>query len=419
MKRVVIIGAGASGMMAGIAAARQGASVTILESGRKPGRKLLLTGNSRCNLTNLDPDLPGRYLSLEKGQAEAFAPAVLEQFTVSDTLALFEELGLLTMTEHVTWVYPVTGRSDSVLSVLLRELEHLRVRLKYNTKVTSIEMEDGAWKVCTDGWSYLCDSLVLACGSAAVPSTGSDGSGYDLCRSLGLRTTQILPVLTAVRCVPEQNSKTRSEGRPERNKAQALPPCMAGTRTNALVSVFADSEKLFQENGQVQFSQDAVSGIVTFNGSRFAARALHEQREVRIVLDLLPQFGREELACTLRRLTDHRPGDSMKEILAGILPPGLIPLFADERDPERTARSIKAFGLKAAGLRGFENCQVCAGGVCLSQLDPRTMECTAQELRGIFIAGELADIDGPCGGYNLQWAWSSGYVAGKNAGTEG
>ena len=153
MNRVIVVGGGASGMMAAIAAAREGADVTVLEAGRKPGRKLLLTGNGRCNLTSLDPDLASRYAYVGPEDCKSFVSEVLDRFCAADTIRLFEEFGLLTMTEHGSWVYPVTGRSESVLNVLLRELQRLHVRLKYNVEVTGIDRTENEWQVCTDGWS--------------------------------------------------------------------------------------------------------------------------------------------------------------------------------------------------------------------------------------------------------------------------
>ena len=165
----------------------------------------------------------------------------------------------------------------------------------------------------------------------------------------------------------------------------------------------------------MQFTQTGVSGIVIFNMSRYAVRALHEGMDVRICLDFLPETDSAQLTDMLNRLAKLRPEDSMQVLLSGILPSGLIPLAAAENDTEQTVRNIKDFSLQALGLRDFDNCQVCAGGVCLTELDPGSMECVREELKGIHVAGELVDVDGPCGGYNLQWAWSSGYLAGRHA----
>ena len=416
MKRVIVAGGGASGMMAAIAAAREGADVTILEAGRKPGRKLLMTGNGRCNLTSLDPDLASHYASVGPERCTEFVSAVLDRFSADDTIRLFEEFGLLTMTEHGSWVYPVTGRSESVLNVLLRELQRLHVRLKYNVEVIGIDRGENEWQVRTDGWSYPCDSVVLCCGSRAVPSTGSNGTGYELCRGLGMDVTDILPALTAVRCrIPQDDCLVFHAGK------QKIDPLRSasGTRVRSDVRIWADGELLACESGQVQFTQEGISGIVIFNLSRYAVRALHEGRDVTLTLDLLPGYDPDDLNRFLARQTELHPDEDLRDLLAGLLPPDLTGLFDPRMSIEETVSRIKRFPLQAQGLRDFENCQVCAGGVSLHEIDPASMECVREDLKGIYIAGELADVDGPCGGYNLQWAWSSGYTAGKHAAGDG
>ena len=207
MKKVIVIGGGASGMMAAIAAARAGAQTTLLEAGPKPGRKLLLTGNGRCNLTNLDKEIASVYSSSDPSLAKNLVKSVFSQFSVRDTIRFFREEGLLTSIEHGSYVYPVTGQSTSVLEVLLRTLGALKVKLKYSQEVIEIEKNDspdssreGAWNVRTKTWTYHADRVILSCGSRAVPSTGSNGSGYELSRMLGLDVTDILPGLTAVSC---------------------------------------------------------------------------------------------------------------------------------------------------------------------------------------------------------------------------
>ena len=183
-KRVIIAGGGAAGLTAAVFAARQGAEVTVLEGMERPGKKLLLTGNGRCNLTNLDVALSGKYY----GSGAAVARKLTEQFGASEVLSFFEELGLWT-TEKNGYVYPYSLQSGAVLGVLLSEIRRLRVKLKLGEKVESIQQEDERWKVKTASWCYTGDALVLACGGKAVPSTGSDGSGYALARILGHSVT--------------------------------------------------------------------------------------------------------------------------------------------------------------------------------------------------------------------------------------
>ena len=432
MKKVIVIGAGASGMMAAIAAARAGALTTLLEAGPKPGRKLLLTGNGRCNLTNLDEEIASAYSSFDSSQAKTLVRSVFSQFSVRDTIRFFREEGLLTSVEHGSYVYPVTGQSTSVLEVLLRALSELRVKLKYAQEVIEIEKNDtpdssreGAWNVRTKSWTYHADRVILSCGSRAVPSTGSNGSGYELSRMLGLDVTDVLPGLTAVSCsfsgpdakayIPE--SRNRSQGDSGIILSQDPMAAVSGTRTFAVVSVFANGEKIAEERGQIQFTRKDLSGVVLFNLSRYVVRALHRGCEVILSLDLIPDFSLEELEQVITDLRSRYDGISDEKILTGLLPSRMIPaaLMLRRQSGESLAQVLKSFRLKASRLREFDSAQVCVGGVRVSELNPETLECLSDELKGIYLTGELVDVDGPCGGYNLQWAWSSGYTAGLHA----
>ena len=227
MKQIVVVGGGPAGMTAAISAARAGARVTLLESGQKAGSKLLLTGNGRCNLTNLDFDPRRDYASSDPENAGRILSSVFRQMSVDDTLSFFSSMGLMTAAEHGTYVYPVTGQSLSVLNVLVREMERLRVRVKFREKVTGLERTEEGWLVRTGSWSYPCERVILACGSKCMPATGSDGNGYQLAASCGLRLTPVLPSLSAIVC--------------------RVPPFWAsasGVRVRACVTASADGKSL-------------------------------------------------------------------------------------------------------------------------------------------------------------------------------
>lgn len=414
--RVFIVGAGASGLMAAIAAARAGASVTVLEGMKKPGRKLLLTGNGRCNLTNLDKDLHLRYDSSGTDGAVPFVNSVLQSLDVSGTLRLFEELGLASVSAG-SLVYPRSGQAQTVLGVLLAELERLHVKMKYNAKVKRISFsgEKGAWLLQTEGWTYEADRVVLCCGSKALPETGSDGSGYTLAASAGHTVTDIHPALTGFEC-----------GDPDVRAA-------AGARTKAAVKLLADTNNsglpmtvLAKDTGEVQWTQYGLSGIVIFQLSRYAAR--RSGGTLYVSLDLVPDQTEEEVRHTLRRMLDHA-GDAVGSV-------SLLNSYTHERvaaylakkmadkgtgggqREEHIARALKNVLIPVTGLKGYDLSQICAGGISLNEVNPETLESLL--CRGLFFAGEILDIDGPCGGYNLQWAWSSGYAAGTAAsGTPG
>ena len=432
MKRVIVIGGGASGMMAAISAARAGAETTLLEAGQRPGRKLLLTGNGRCNLTNIGEEILSVYDSSDRVAANEMLSSVFGQFSVDDTLSFFREEGLLTTVEHGSYVYPVTGQSSSVLEVLLRTLQSLKVKTKFNEEVVEIEKDHSSedsgenscvWNVRTKTWTYQAESVILSCGSRSVPSTGSNGSGYELSRMLGLDVTDILPGLTAISCslpapdtrayVPGSNARSGKSGKKAPDPLQAA----SGTRTFALITVLADGEIIARERGQIQFTQMDLSGIVVYNLSRFVVRALHRGCDVTLSLDLIPDVSKEELSSLIRNLRSKHETISDEMILCGLVPSRMIPAVLTQcrQSGESLEQVIKSFCLKAVRLRDFDSTQVCVGGVKTTELNPVTLECLAEELRGIYLTGELIDIDGPCGGYNLQWAWSSGYTAGLHA----
>ncbi len=429
MKQVIVIGCGPSGMMAAIAAARSGAKTTILEAGPKPGRKLLLTGNGKCNLSNITPDILSAYKSSNPAEARQLTESVFRQFSVEDTLSFFKEEGLFTTVEHQTYVYPVTEQAGSVLDILIRTMKSLNIKMKYSEEVIAIERDEssseqgdgtcGPWNVRTATWTYHADRVIVSCGSRAVPSTGSNGAGYELCRMLGLDVTDILPGLTAVTChIPQPDAKAYVPGS-HKKKEPVMDPLStaAGTRLSVYVSVLADGEKIAGERGQLQFTQQDVSGIVVFNLSRYVVRALHGGANVTLSLDLIPDMSYEDLSESITKLRRKYEEISDENLLGGFVPSRLIPgvIYLHTLTARPYAYILKHFDLIATGLRGFDSSQVCVGGVRVTELDPETLECVSEDLKGLYLTGELIDIDGPCGGYNLQWAWSSGYTAGLHA----
>lgn len=400
MKKIIVIGAGASGMLAAITAARQGASVTLLEGMEKPGKKLLITGSGRCNLTNLRQE-PQCY----RGADPVFIGAVLQQFPVTDTLAFFREIGLFT-TARDGYVYPVTGQASSVLEVLLLEMKRLGVKLKCTEKVLSIkkDTDHGLFRVQTAGWTYEADAVILAAGSMAAPGTGSDGSGYTLAKGCGhsLVTPReaLVPLLI-------RESWIRK---------------LSGLRMQAAVSLEGHTEL-----GELQWTDTGISGIVVFQLSRFAVHALAGQRGIPVQLDLLPSISGAELYNHLAQICTLQDGRSAESLLAGILAKkaaapllqaaGITPSQKAEKldkdTLQRLVRTIKQLTLTVSGSRSFEQAQVCQGGVRCAEVHPRTLE--SRKMPGLYLTGELLDVDGICGGYNLQWAWASGFAAGRAA----
>ena len=412
---VIIIGAGASGMMAAVAAAREGADVTILERNPTPGKKLLLTGSGRCNLTHSDPLLWEQYHSAEPEALRACCEVLKERMDVPETLAFFRNLGLLTW-ETDGYVYPLSNTSQSVLQVLQREMEMLKVKRKYAGKVTGLaySTQEHMWKVKTDTYTYSGRCVILAAGSCACPQTGSDGNGYDLAAQTGHTVLTTVPALTAVQCSLNGLEKA------------------AGCRCRAEVTaVDRESGEQVSDTGQVQWNRDGISGIVVFQVSGFVSERLRNGRDTDLYLDFLPDMPEDEAVSFFDRQLNR--GVSAVDLLKGILQEKLAVLIVKQFETEwkqtgmqagktvpacagtaeRLTRFLKNFRIPVTGVRGFDQAQVCRGGVALSQIDPATMESVLAP--GLFFAGEILDADGPCGGYNLQWAWSTGYVAGVSS----
>ncbi len=410
MRKVIVIGAGASGMAAAIAAAGRGASVTVLEGNEKPGKKLLLTGSGRCNLSNLKQGD-----DCYRGADPLFAKRVLERFTPQDAIRFFRSIGLLTC-DRDGYVYPVTGQASSVLDVLLLELSRRKVKMKYREKVRSVSKEGAEFLVKTDGWTYRADAVVLAAGSMAVPSTGSDGSGYDIARMCGHRIVPPMPALV-----------------PLTVREQAFSRQLSGLRMRAAISLHctdrgAQAAVIRRESGELQWTDYGISGIAVFQLSRYAVQCLEQGGRVSAKIDLLPDHSEEEL---LEHLRLRSLAGTAAQMLVGILPAkavhpllqaaGISPQTAAaslaKADLDSLAARIKRLALSITGSRSFDQAQSCQGGVDCSFVDPETME--SRLVPGLYFSGEILDVDGACGGYNLQWAWASGHAAGSAAGAGG
>lgn len=393
MKKVVIIGGGASGMMAAIQAARTGAAVTLLEHNEKPGKKILATGNGRCNLTNLVQE-PSRYRSSQPD----FPWKIITQYPLEDTLAFFSELGIYTKDRN-GWVYPYSDQAAGVAQVLELEARHQKVKIKTTEEVTDILREDGQYLVKTATWQYPCDSVIISCGSSASNMEGSSTTGYELAEKLGHTVVKPLPSLCGIRGKDNYYAK------------------WAGSRMDGRITLEIDGETVGEEQGEILFTEYGISGIGVFQLSRYAVRGTDEGKIATYHLDLMPQLTKEEL---VKLLLDRQQAGSYKnpqELLIGLLPRKMIDVLVKKTyEPEKIAERLKDWQVPVKGAYALQQAQICSGGV-----DPRelTEQLESRLHPGIYFTGEVIDVDGPCGGYNLQWAWSSGAVAGRAAAEEG
>ena len=406
-RAVFVAGGGASGMIAAIAAARRGARVRIVERMQRAGKKLLATGNGRCNLTNLHNRVAHYH-----GERPEFVLGAFEQFGVDETLHFFEELGIAWRAEPDGKVYPRSNQASSVLDVLRYELERLGVELLADTRVQSVvRKRDGLWCPCTDGNGLgPADAVIVAAGGMAAPNLGSNGGGFKIARVLGHRIVEPVPALVQVRL-----------DAPWRKR-------LGGLKVDAAVTIALDGEPQRTETGEVLFAEYGLSGPPVLQVSRIAARHADGPRRVTIHLDLFPGTECDALEAEIAARAKQAPHKSIEFGFVGLLHKRLIPVLLAEagiedlrRDsaslgPEeirRIAQTLKDWSAPCMGVRSWMHAQVTAGGVAVDEVDERTLE--SKLLPGVHFAGEVLDIDGDCGGYNLQWAWTSGYVAGCHA----
>lgn len=393
-KKVCIVGGGAAGMIAAIMAARNHAAVTVLEHNEKTGKKLLATGNGRCNLTNEKQEK-----SCYHSEQPEILWDVLQNFSFEQTLDFFKEIGIYPVSKN-GYFYPSSMQASSVQELLEMEARFLKVKIKCKEHVKEIKIsettESPKFSVITDTWQYPADAVILACGSCASEIDGADGSGYALAKQLGLKVIEPLPALVPLKGKGNYFSK------------------WSGTRIYGKIQLQAEQKTLQTEEGKLQLTDYGISGIPVFQLSALAAKLLQKQRSVTLLINFLPDFTKEELEELFLKRKELCPYKTTKELCIGLIPKKLIEVLVNKKTEISTlAEKIKAFPVEIVGTKPFSNAQVCQGGVSLEEISPHTMEC--KKIPGLYLAGELLDADGICGGYNLQWAWTSGACAGKEA----
>ncbi len=398
-----IIGAGASGMTAALAAAQNpDVQVLLLERQARVGRKLLATGNGRCNITNLKAKGSSYH-----GDTPDFARFALDSFDPERTLQWFRELGLYTVCESSGRVYPYSDQANSVVDILRLNLNKPNIHLRTGFDVQKVKMENHGF-IISDGSEILhCDRLIVACGGLAGSKLGGTMSGYKLLAKFGHRSTKLRPALVQLK-----------------SNWGALP-ALKGIRAECQAQILHDGQLFAQSRGELQFTEYGLSGPVIFELSRDVCA---QKGDWICKLDFLPDWTEETLRQELlgRQQTDL----PVQELMTGILHNRLGRVLAQSVgisgngsckglsnvDIESVSKAVKGFEVTLTEPMGMDHAQVTAGGVLTEQFNPETME--SRLIPGLYACGEVLDIDGDCGGYNLQWAWSSGYLAGSSAGKE-
>ncbi len=401
--KIGIIGGGASGMAAALAAAENPENqVILLERQARVGRKLQATGNGRCNLTNLHA-MEGGY----HGENPAFAAGALSAHPVAETLAWFQSLGLYTVAESSGRVYPYSDQANSVVDVLRFALEKPNITVMTGFEAEKVKKTPAGFTISSQAETVDCDRLIIACGGLAGTKLGGGMSGYKFLRGFGHRCTKLRPTLVQL--------KTDWPG----------ISALKGVRANCRAEILRDGAVFAQSTGEIQFTESGLSGPVMFEISRDACQGpgVWQCR-----LDFLPELTREQVEQELlRRRTTSLPAS---ELLTGILHNRLgrvltqcaginqnqpIAALLDSELAE-LAGLTKQFDVSLREPLGMDSAQVTAGGILTEEFSPETME--SRRVPGLYACGEVLDIDGDCGGYNLQWAWSSGRLAGTHAGKE-
>lgn len=409
MSKVLVIGGGAAGMMAAITAARNGKTVILFEKNEKLGKKLFITGKGRCNITN-------------SAEIEELFPAVVSNpkflfssfysLTNDQVIDFFEELGVRTKVERGGRVFPLSDHSSDVIRALEREMERLGVKVRLRAEVKEILAADGRTTgvQLSSGEKIYGDAVIAATGGISYPSTGSTGDGYRFARNFGHKITELFPALV-----------------PMEVKEWYAKELMGLSLRNIEIRVTDGKKKLYEEFGEMLFTHYGVTGPVILSASSIVGKRLSE-KELTLHIDLKPALTEEQLDRRVLREFESNHNRQFKNAVDSLFPAKLKPVMVElsgisenkkvneitKEERIRFVRLIKDFTMTLAGLRSFKEAIITKGGVSVKEIDPGTME--SKLVKGLYFAGEVLDLDALTGGYNLQIAWSTGYLAGMSAG---
>lgn len=404
--KVGIIGGGASGMMAAIAAKRAGADVTIFERNPRVGKKILATGNGRCNYTNIYADVENYH-----GENPKFIYSIFSKFGVPETMDFFEKLGITPAIEEYSKVFPMSFQASSVLDVLRFELEEIGVEVICDAYVKDIEKRKEDFSVfLQDGKVYREDRVIITTGGKAMPSTGSDGNGYDLAKKFGHKIVDAFPGLVQLKLEGDFFNR------------------IDGVKIVGTAALMNDDKFIKEYRGDVLFTNYGISGPPILQLSREALELINKGEKPYIKVSIIDSMKKDELNEYLRKRFSYMPKKTLEVGLIGLINKRLIPVVLKEagiddinksignvtnEEIDKIATILTDWRFKVIGSKSWSSAQVTAGGVATCEINQYTLE--SKLVKGLYFAGEVIDIDGDCGGFNLQWAWSSGYVAGESA----
>lgn len=399
MSKIAIIGAGASGLVAAIVAAREGAQVCIYEKNNKIGKKILATGNGRCNVTNQHIELSNYH-----GQNPSFINPSMNRFKTSTCKEFFAELGVEMVEGQRGRLYPKSLQSSSIVELLGYECTRLGVEIFLNHEVKKVEKKDNGFSLHVEDKSLHVKSVLIATGGLAMPTLGSCDSGYEFAKSFG--HTLIPTHATLVQLVCKEDLKS-----------------ISGVKVVGDIEVYIDNEQKSTRSGDILFTNYGISGSAVLDVSRVISHAILHKRGVHVKLDLLPEYSKEQLKNLLKKRLEFSNSKSVafwlegfiNSKLASYVAQGLHVKNADDLNNKELTKlvyNLKNMSLHVEDTKGYKSAEVTAGGVNTKEIDAKTMQSKLQDR--LYFSGEVVDIDGDCGGYNLHWAWASGYTAGLN-----
>jgi predicted Rossmann fold flavoprotein len=402
--KVIIIGGGAASLIAAIVAARNGAKVTILERKDRVGKKILATGNGRCNMTNIKCTSNNFH-----GGNEIFINKILSQFDVDSTLEFFKDLGSYPLIEDNGKVYPNSLQASSVLDNLRYEIERLKITVECNAEVIKIEQSNNFIVYTKDNKKYYGNKIILATGGKSAPDLGSNGSGYLLAKSLGHTIIKPIPSLVQLK-----------------SDAKFLKQ-IKGVKINGDATVVDKEHNILRkEYGEILFTDYGISGPPILQLSRIASSRVSNNMNVIVDIDFMPKVCYEQLDTILLDRLTAMPYKTISDNFIGFINKRLIPIIIKEAGIEINKKSsdiskkernklvsiLKKFSINIIDTNQWNQSQVTAGGIDVNEVDSNTLE--SKITKGIYFAGEILDVDGDCGGFNLQWAWSTGAIVGRS-----
>ncbi len=400
--KIAVIGGGASGLMAAIVAAKNGADVTIYEKLNKTGKKILATGNGRCNYTNM-------YLSMDRyhGKNIKTAENILSHFDLKKTLSFFEDLGIEPYVGELGKVYPSSLQASSILDVLRYEAERLKVTEVTDFEVLELRKIKDKFSIIGNERSYEADKVILATGGMASPQLGTDGKGYELAKAFGHKIIEPFPALVQLKLKGKYFKR------------------ITGIRFDGVIKSFTDKKEIREDEGELLFTDYGISGPPVLQISRMVIEELNKNHAVYVSVDMFPKSSKIDLYELLSARFNKIGYKSLEDSLIGLVNKKLIPVILMEAGFEDTNKKcgklnkkeifkiidiLKEWKFEVTGHNTWSQAQSTAGGVDMTEVNSNTLE--SLKAKGLYLSGEILDVDGDCGGFNLQWAWSSGYTAG-------